>query len=278
MTRLLRHARQSRGPLAHNPAHRFAAAYALVCYPSDTVATFIPKNACSSLRLSLAIANGALAGPADWPWIHENNATFRASLRDLATARFTFVILRCPFARLASVFLDKIVGQYPDYWQIHRAMEDRLDPAAFTFRDFVAFVTGAEVEGVPALERNEHWRPQADFLVYETYDAWYAVEQMDHATADLAARGALELVDARALTRHGSDRFTASDDQVCADLPLTRIAGLMRDGTAPAHAALYDEDLVADVARAYAGDIALYRERIGARGLLFEQDLEKDQT
>lgn len=264
--RLLRYAGQSRKTLRDNSAHGFAAAYALCLYGAEAVCSFIPKNACSSLRVSLALANGAIAGLEHWTWIHANNPTFRASLKDLATADFTFTILRCPHARLASVFLDKIVGRAPDYWQLFRALDDQLDPARFSFRDFVDFVSGDPDH----LELNEHWRPQVDFLVYETYDAWYAVERLDAARADLAARVALDLVDARPLTRHGTDRFVLQGGDF-ADAPVTDLAALQAEGRAPAHAALYDAPLIRTVAAVYGEDLALYRARIGAETLSFPQ-------
>ena len=262
--RLLRHAASSRKTLAANADHGFAAGYALCHYGAGAVYSFIPKNACSTLRLSLAIANGAIEGPEDWIWIHANNPTFRADLRDLATAEFTFTFLRCPHARLASVFLDKIVGRRPEYWLLDRELGETIDPGTFSFRDFVAAVTADDER----LELNEHWRRQVDFLVYADYDAWYAVEQMGAARADLAARIGFDLVDARGLTRHGTDRFELIDGDF-ADTSLDALADLQRQGRAPTHAALYDAALVEQVAQAYAEDLALYRERIGAAGLSF---------
>lgn len=271
--RLLRYAGQSRKTLADNSAHRFAAAYALCLYGADAVYSFIPKNACSTLRVSLALANGCISGLDQWTWIHSNNPTFRAGLRDLATAKFSFVVLRCPHARLASVFLDKIVGRNHEYWFLFHALRDQLDPDRFTFRDFVGFVTGQDAAGKSNLEMNEHWRPQVDFLVYAEYDAWFAVERMGEARAALSARVGLDLVDARPLTRHGTDRFELLDASAggFADMPLTELAALQAEGRAPSHAALYDDTLARAVARAYADDLALYASRIGPDTLTFPE-------
>ncbi len=263
--RLLRHARQQNLPLAGNATHKFAAAHALVCYPSDTVYSFIPKNGCSTLRLSLAIANGCIAGPEDWLWIHANNATFAASLRDLATARFTFVVLRCPYARLASVFLDKIVGRQHEFWQLRRLEGDRPDPESFSFRDFVAVL-----DNPARLRANIHWRPQADFLVYEDYDAWYALEAFAAAAPEIEARAGFTVTDARPLTRHGTDRFRPVETAGFADMPMAAIEQMQRDGENPTHAALYDAALVAGAARLYANDIRLYTEQFGPAGLTFQ--------
>ncbi len=110
-SRLLKYAGSDYGRLRDNRKHQVAAAHALKIYKSGSIYTFIPKNACSTMRLSLAIANCCIADASSFEWIHENNETFRANLEDMVCAAYTFVILRDPFARLASYFLDKVVAQ-----------------------------------------------------------------------------------------------------------------------------------------------------------------------
>src|SRR5918999_530628 len=117
--RTLRYAGASTKPLAQNIQHAWAQQYALKVYRANAIYSFIPKNACSTMRLSLALANGCIKSAAEFNWIHHNNPTFRATLQDLAIADYTFVILRCPYARLASCFLDKFVGKYPVAWQFY---------------------------------------------------------------------------------------------------------------------------------------------------------------
>ena len=74
--RLLRYASADIWALSQNAAHQGAARYALSLYALDAVYSFIPKNACSTLRYSLALANGVLSGPEQFNWIHTNNPTF----------------------------------------------------------------------------------------------------------------------------------------------------------------------------------------------------------
>jgi hypothetical protein len=262
--RLLRHPRQETTGLGQNAAHRFAASQALVCYPTKAIYTFIPKNACTTLRLSLAIANGCISGPEDWTWIHPNNGTFSATLRDLATAHFTFVILRCPHARLASVFLDKIVGKTPEFWNLYRLCNDDLDENRLSFRQFV------DVLGKPRMRRaNIHWRPQVDFLVYDRYDACFPFERFQQSVPEIEAGAGFTIHDTRHLARHGTDQLELLSDGCYADMPLSDLAAMKRDGTAPAHAALYDEALVRRVAELYADDLAFYADRFGEAELLF---------
>lgn len=251
--RLLRHAASDSAALKRNAAHSFAAQHALACYQGQSVYTYIPKNACTTMRLSLGIANGCLKGPEDLIWVHANNLTFQADLRDLATARFTFVILRCPHARLASAFLNKIVHRKRDYWTLDRLEGDTLEPARFTFRDFVRILQKPR-----RLKANPHWRPQVDFLIFEAYDAYYTVETLREDAAQIEARAGIPVVDARAITRHGRHGLAPIDDQPYADTPLIEIEAMIRGGKIPTAASLYDPGLVADVSTLYAEDIELY--------------------
>lgn len=264
MTGLLRHARHEAVALARNEAHMFAARHALVHYASGAVYSFIPKNGCSTLRLSLALANNCIAGPDDWTWIHPNNETFAASLADLVRASYSFVVVRCPHARLASVFLDKIVDKTPELWQLYRLTRDGFDPDAVTFRAFVDLLDDSALRGA-----NIHWRPQTDFLVYERYTNVFALERFDDAVRTLHERIGLAVRDARQLTRHGTDAVELVRHGSYADVPIADIAAMKREGRLPAHPTLYDKALRDRVSRLYAGDLAFYTDRCGRDGLTF---------
>lgn len=271
--RLLRYARERGEDLSRNTRHRFAADHALMAFQTGAIYSFIPKNACSSLRVSLALANGCIAGTEDWTWIHRNNATFRAGLRDLVTAPFSFVILRCPHARLASAFLDKMVGRRSEFWRLQEADSYGIDPDSFTFRQFVTCLERRKM-----LALNHHWCPQEEFLVYEDYDLWVALENFRDAIPDIAAGTGMEIVDARPLTGHGTDGLEVLDDTCFADTPMPVLAEMRRKGRVPSHAALYDAELADRAAALYRGDGRLYRGHFGAGGLLFPETFATTDT
>jgi len=258
-TRLLRYARLDNANLRDNAKHRTAASHALKIYASGSIYSFIPKNACSTMRLSLAIANGCIAGPSDIEWIHRNNDTFRASLEDLARAPYTFVILRDPFARLASCFLDKIVAKAPPAFRLAELSGQAVDLDQISFAGFIELLTSE-----PVRNGNIHWRKQTDFLVYERYDDYFAVENFVGAAASIRHRAGLEVVDARPLTAHGLDRYRilpASFDHSAT--PAGEIARLKHLGECPHPRSLYTQSIVESVTRIYADDIDLYAETIG---------------
>lgn len=262
--RLLRHTKGTTDGLAHNAAHRLASQHALVHYGSGAVFTFIPKNACTSLRVSLALANGAIASTDDWTWVHQNNATFSATLSELARAPVTVVILRCPFRRLASTFLDKIVSRRSDFWALYGKSRDQIDPDRFTFRDFVDWI-----EKPGFLRANIHWRPQSDFLVYDRYDHVFGMDALGEFAALFSTVTGQPFVDARAFSGHTTSRYTLLEGEGHADTFLVDLLSARATGRSPSAATLYDDALVARVARIYAQDIALHQSLLGDAALLF---------
>ncbi len=265
MPRLFRYSSLSYDPLRKNELHDFAQRHALSIYVSDTVYSFIPKNACSTMRTSLAYANGCISGSEDFNWIHKNNQTFSATLSELVKAKYTFVILRCPFKRLTSVYLDKIVGRDLVAWNLADLLQRRISVAELSFSRFVKNLIES-----PVSQGDIHWRPQVDFLVYKTYDDYFALENFPQAISTLKAKIDLDVIDARNLTKHGTDQYTPITEGCFADaLPLD-ILQLQTQGKCPAPAALYTPELKQTVQELYAEDIALYRSVIGPDGLLFD--------
>lgn len=70
---ILRNAKKSHLPISKNIPHKFSESYALSIYKTRSIYSFIPKNACSTLRFSVAVANGFLKDLKDVEWIHYNN-------------------------------------------------------------------------------------------------------------------------------------------------------------------------------------------------------------
>ena len=243
--------------LRRNDSFLFAQAHALNLYRRDAIYSFIPKNGCSTMRLSLAIDNGVIPDASWIEFIHNNNATFRASLRELVCARYTFVVLRDPYLRLVSCYLDKMVGRSVELYMLREACEERWSPDELSFRMFIdALRTHRDL--------NHHWTPQERFLIYEEYDDYFALEAFRAAATTLRKRIGLEIVDSRPLLDHHTGGLRAHRGKTSlADAPAARIAELRRTGRIPRADQLIDPTIQQTIATLYAGDIALYRDKTG---------------
>jgi hypothetical protein len=270
MNRLLRHARLSNVSLQHNGAHAFANRRALAIFGLGAIYTYIPKNACSTLRYSLAIHNGYLRPGDDPEWIHNNNAVFVADKQQLAEAKYTFVVLRCPYRRLASAYLDKVVGADALARVLVAKSRAPEDIEAVTAEDLhrLSFADFANTcLSPPSGVVDSHWYPQIGCLVYEDYDDWFSVEAFDQATETLTRRG-LVVHDTRDRIAHSTTRFEKVEGSF-ANVPAGELYRMKRQGTVPHYESLFDDATRAKVAQDYADDIALYRDKIGPQGLMF---------
>jgi hypothetical protein len=251
--------------LNQNIPHQFAMSYSMQVFNSNSIYSFIPKNGCSTLRLSVAIANGCISGIKQGNWIHQNNQTFKPTVKEAATAQYKFVILRCPFRRLASVFLDKFVAKEPDAWQYRDLLKREVNLDDLTFEQFVKSLAVPPMKGA-----NIHWKPQNLFLLYKEYDDYFALEHFDKVISTLKEKIDFNVVDARSLTAHGTDKFEMLNDDNFSQISAFDIAILKRQGKCPSHKSLYTNELVQLVKKLYAEDLALYSKHCDASDLLFD--------
>jgi hypothetical protein len=262
MPRVFRYSHQNYCTLKANKKHNFAQQFALNIYPSDAIYTFIPKNACSTMRTSLAVENGCIKDSSDFNWIHQNNHTFTANLSELAKAKYTFAILRCPFSRLLSVYLDKILNRNNPAWGYVDLHKRKIDIEDITFEFFAKSMCKERVRN-----SDIHWMPQTNFLVYEDYDDYFAFEEFPRLTEVLKDKIGLDLVDARPLTKHGSDGYRKLTKRNPYKRGPLELLDYKSQGFIPSIKTMYSDELVACVARAYKSDIALYKRKIGPENL-----------
>ncbi|MFL9806334.1 sulfotransferase family 2 domain-containing protein [Vibrio cyclitrophicus] len=249
--------------LHQNGKHGFAISYSMMLYAKNSLYTFIPKNACSTLRLSTAIENGCIECVEQGHWIHANNQTFNATLGEALKVDYSFVVLRCPFRRLASVYLDKFVAKEPDAWQYRENLQRKVELDDLTFRDFVLSLKNPAI-----FNSNIHWRKQGDFLLFEEYSDYFALEKFSDAIGILKEKIDFNVVDARSLTNHGTHHYQMLTESCFADTSTFDIAVMKRQGQCPSHAALYDKSLYALVSELYQSDIQLYKDKCKASDLL----------
>ncbi len=240
-----------------NTKHIFAQKHAMNIYAPGAIYSLIPKNACSTLRLSISIENGCLKEASQAAWIVPNTYAFSASLADLIRARYTFIILRCPYARLASCFLDKFThATVPAHKYLRAQPAFGEDLNALTFKHFCLSLKERRIFNL-----DSHWKPQVDFIVYDEYDDVFCVERLAAASSTLRDKIGLDVVDARDYIKHGTDQYTKlSRTEKYAALPIGDIKQMRQTGFVPHAASLFDDETKSCLESLYAEDIKLFGE------------------
>lgn len=262
--RLLRYAMASNGPLFRdNEAHKRAHNSAYHIYNANAVYNLVPKNACTTMRLSIAIDNGCIPDQSGINWVHHNNGLFKPSLRELLQADYTFVILRCPYARLASCFLDQFMRPTDAVKTILSVSGGGQGADSITFKSFCRCLSDPGIRVA-----NIHWQPQRDFMVYDTFDDYFSIETFKEDSKTILKKTGMEIVDARPLSRHGLDQVELlSASEQATDIPLSHHRVLRKAGKACHPASLYDDESRRLIANAYAEDIKLFDELFPGRDL-----------
>lgn len=258
-------------PVIDNPYHNFAMRHALAAYDSRSIYSFVPKNACSSMRYSLARYNGFISEETEIDWYRSQNLTFCTSLEFAAIAQYAFIILRCPFRRIASAYLDKVVtanlvvrSLYPQKWRkFQLRLMERTMYHNLSFREFIS-----RVEKIERLEMNEHWRPQVDFLLYENYDDYFSLEEIDYCKDKLKREINFIFYDTRNSVGHDTSSFRRVSGSF-ADMSAGEIFNMRETGMLPDYKSLYDSSLIDRVAELYSEDLGFYSKHFGTNNILF---------
>ena len=255
-TRLLKNAKLEYCQVNQNKMHAFSSSHTLSIYPIGAVYTFIPKNACSSLRYSIAVANGFLDGVEDVKWIHKNNQTFVSTQREVCIANYTFVVLRCPFTRIASGFLNKLVDKT---FNVNDAAGNRID---INFHDFLMVIKSQQRS-----EMNQHWRNQSDFLHYERYDEYFSLESFPNAIKSLGNHG-LNVYDTRTKLKHDLSALERIDGDF-SRIKTNELKKMKDEGCLPNYKSMFGDKEIELINEMYKDDINLYKSHFGKNDLLF---------
>ena len=226
----------------------------LYVYPRLRLAyTYIPKNACSSLKRTFGRAQGWLS--VDSPSAHEmHRAWWLSGLVRYPGVDERIVVVRDPFDRVLSAYLNKFLLARDSIAEqaIATGLGESLGPGAtrqdVTFADFVGYLSRT-----PSHHLDEHWRPQRDFLL-GSYTRLLRFEHLDQDTAFLAQRGlVVERARGHSTTRLQSDAGPGWGRRTAGDLANLR----HNRGLLPSRENMYDDELHAKVRERFAEDVEL---------------------
>jgi hypothetical protein len=257
--RLLKNARSENSKVSKNELYNFSINHTLSIYPLDAICTFVPKNACSSLRFSIGIANGFIKDIDDINWIHQNPQTFVATQKEVVTAKYTFIVLRCPYTRIASCFLDKIVDGKFDF------KDSNGEPVSINFHEFLLYVK-SQIRS----RRDQHWRNQSDFLHYEKYDDYFSLESFPKALVKLESNG-FTVHDTREALQHNLSAINSVEglDGSFSKMKELDLKKMKSEGHIPNYRSMFGNQEIDLVKEIYNDDIELYKEHFGGNNLLF---------
>jgi len=244
-----------------NPRFLSAINHSAMIFPSYALCTWIPKCGCSNIRFSVAVQNGILNSNADIDFIHTNNDLFIPTLLFCYEAKYTFIFLRCPFERLASAFLDKLVSGREVHATSLRCYNnmDHLDfRQNFNFSNFIK-----EICEMPVDNMNIHWRPQSQFLLFQKYDKYFDLAQITEAKQQLKRDINFDLFDTREYLTHDTSKFSKSHFNEAYHLSLEALANLKKKGIVPSYESMYTRELIDLVSSFYRQDIELYCRHFG---------------
>jgi len=246
--------------ITENKRHELAKRNTIVHLKSNSICTWIPKIACSTLRYSIALDNGAISGINDFPWIHQNNTTFAANNKELLNSRYAFVILRNPFKRLLSFYLDKICSDKSTKEDQSYALAKQIFHAndSTTFEDFVNTI----YTDPSLVSKDIHTRRQCDFLVYANYSDYFKFEDFKVTKEKLREKIGLNLVDTR---QSGSIRTTFEMEELQEFDYKTKASeanSLLDMNKRPIASHMFTPKMIAKVGTIYFSDILLYSNKV----------------
>lgn len=258
-----------------------ASSHAVHITGANSVYSYIPKNACTTMRYAISANNlGARAVPMDR--VHQTIQNSVASKQQIRDATYRFTILRCPWERLASLFLDKFVegkrtgrairinadkSQYS--WPrstfqraLYRAgLRPYIDPRIFSFREFVSLISEPR-----ALAIDHHWTPQAEFDLCREgypYSEIFGFHELSSAFKRIEVKTGLKIIDTRSMTGHGTEKLSKVSSGTFADLSLDALKAMKDEGEVPDYKNLYDDETASRVRRMYTEDIDWIRSCFG---------------
>lgn len=277
MRRRFRHVRMNDHLLRSGGEFDFALTHAVALYNLKSVYSLINKNACSTLRFSAAVSNGFVSPDDNPKLLRSLLRVFRPSLEFAATAQYAFVVLRCPYRRLGSAFLDKIVDvrtrqkytlpatRFERIWR----KKVKVPYLKSTYYDDMSFSDFCHlIQKQKAKRLDQHWRPQSAFLLYHEYDDYFCLEDFSSAMRQLDSRG-LPVYDTRRGLKHDTSHLEEREGDF-SRISVTRIRQMKANGEVPSYSSLFDADCRKIVEQVYSEDIATYNRHFPKDWKLFD--------
>lgn len=253
--------------LNENKDFKFALEHTLYEPKSKCLATFIPKNGCTSLRYSFAIANNLISSPKDIDWVHSNNKSMNANLENIQNSLYTFAVLRNPYERLASAFWNKFISVENDHFeeelsgQIFREIfncEKEVE-SVDSFKNFINILW----ENPSLISKDEHLRHQTDFLLLSNYNNYFSLKNFQELQKIVLKKTGLIITDTRNITNHTTFGYDKQDSKYYGTAKLDELTIIKTQKKAIKYNSFYDQEDSYKVTLLYLNDVVSYIEKTG---------------
>jgi hypothetical protein len=178
-------------------------------------------------------------------------------LKELICAEYRFTVLRCPYDRAISLFLDKFVDKTPVAWNFYRQTNNIYDLNNLTFSDFIHHL----YHHPQTINGDIHWRRQTDFLVYPDYNDYFEFSDFKTIEKTLENRLSLKMIDTRDITKHGKDQHAFISDKNHSTTSAYQLLNLKLTGKIPDNQSMLTADLKEKIKKIYQRDFDLRMEK-----------------
>ena len=250
-----------------NAEIKFRLNWTIKIFNENAFCTFIPKNACSSIRYNVALKNNILRkdDPKGFSWIHKNNLSFNVNIEEAITSRYSFVVLRCPFSRIIATYLDKFLTKEIQAWRFIDAIGKEIDLDDLTFKKFVQLL----LKNQSLRQLDPHWMPQHKFLLLEEYSNYFCIENFQEAKKIIYDALSMDLVDTRHISKHTTISLNKNDIPEAYNIPAYELYKLKKDeNTIPNPFSMLDSEIYEALEKIYKHDLELYASKCSADYIL----------
>jgi|SaaInlStandDraft_4_1057021.scaffolds.fasta_scaffold62290_1 hypothetical protein len=156
---------------------KIAKNHALALDRINAIYSYIPKNACSTMKYSMLASRGYNGSVNDWGWVHLYAKDNIASDKYINDSNYLFAILRCPYRRLASAYLEKVVKPKVqalslfNIWIRRLTKFDLIFHQHFIYNTLIHKISGIsfneflhKISETNVKHLNEHFYPQSWFF------------------------------------------------------------------------------------------------------------------
>jgi predicted ribosome quality control (RQC) complex YloA/Tae2 family protein len=172
-----------------------------------------------------------------------------------------------------SFFLDKLC--HPQKKESDKSYEHASKIFNFgenlSFSDFVDYIW----ENPDSISCDEHTRPQCDFLLYRTYDSYFALEKIKEANQIIQEKMGIQIADIRDKNSIFTSKGCEYTSAISSKTKASEIKTYLDQNIVPMVDNMFTQDMIKKVATLYLHDIILYYNEIQGGDIELNQWISK---